>query len=591
MIKRTHTCGQLRKQHVGEQVALCGWVHAHRDHGDLIFIDLRDRYGLTQIKFNPATHAGAHEIAEALRREYVIAVRGAVLARPDDLINPKLATGEVEVDCVEIEILNKAETPPFEIDGEFEPNEELRLRHRYIDLRRESMRNAIVMRHDICRVMRQYHYEHGFLEVETPFLTKSTPEGARDFLVPSRKAPGAFFALPQSPQLFKQLLMVAGFDKYFQIVRCFRDEDGRGDRQPEFTQLDVEMSFVDEDDVISVTEGLLARLFKEVLGKDITLPLPRMGYADAIEKYGCDSPDTRNPLELFDITDLAAETDFRVFTGVVEAGGAVKGIRAPKGSAKYSRSDIERDLIKTVQDNGAKGLAWIKLEGGKLVGPQSKFFTGDLEARLRERTGAEDGDLLFMVADTKSVACKSLAALRDRLGKEMGLVDESEHSLVWIVDFPLVEWNADENRWDSVHHPFTSPVPEDLDKLESDPGAVRSQAYDIVLNGTELAGGSIRIHDPAVQQRVFKMLGISETEARAKFGFLLDGLSYGAPPHGGVAWGLDRAVMLFAGFDTIRDVIAFPKTQSAACPMTGAPGEVDVKQLRELGISVIPPQK
>jgi aspartyl-tRNA synthetase len=588
---RTHTCGELRKPHVGQRAALAGWVHAHRDHGDLIFIDLRDRYGMTQVKFNPATHAGAHRIAEGLRREDVIAVEGNVLARPDDLVNPKLDTGEVELDCDQVRVLNRSQTPPFEIDASEEPSEELRLRHRYLDLRREPMKRAILMRHEICRIIRQFHYERGFVEIETPFLTKSTPEGARDFLVPSRKAQGRFYALPQSPQLFKQLLMVSGFDKYFQLVRCFRDEDTRGDRQPEFTQLDVELSFVEEEDILSVTEQLVLRLFAEVLGKEIPSPIPRMSYDEVINRYGEDAPDVRFGLELFDVCDLAAGTGFRVFTDTLEAGGVVKGIRAPAGAQRFSRKDVETDLLRLVTDNGAKGLAWIKVEADKLVGPQAKYFAGDAEKRLRERTGAAGGDLLFFVADQAAVANKSLAALRDRLGADLGLIKPDEHALLWVVNFPLVEWNDQEHRWDATHHPFTSPRPEDLEKLESDPGAVRARAYDIVLNGTELAGGSIRIHDVPTQQRVFKLLGISDEQARAKFGFLLDGLTYGAPPHGGIAWGIDRLVMLFAGLDTIRDVIPFPKTQSAACPLTGAPADVDPAQLAELGIAVIPSKK
>jgi aspartyl-tRNA synthetase len=589
MLKRTHNCGQLRIEDVNRKVVLAGWVHSYRDHGNLVFIDVRDREGLTQIVFDPETQPDAHKLARALRCEWVIAAEGVVQPRTEGMANPKLATGEIEVAVQKLEILNTAKTPPFEMENAEKTGEELRLTNRYIDLRRQVMQRKLQTRHKVTMVTRDYFDKLGFWEIETPMLAKSTPEGARDFLVPSRLVPNSFYALPQSPQLFKQILMISGVDKYFQIVRCFRDEDPRADRQAEFTQIDVEMSFVDTDDVINVHQNLVARIWKEILNIEVPLPMRRMSYNQAMDEYGTDRPDLRFNVKLKDISDLAKQSTFKVFTSTIEKDGIVKGLCAPAGE-KYSRSDIEKTLTNFVGDYGAKGLAWARVrpEEGKLTlfGGSAKFFSPEQQQQLIERFEAKADDLLLFIADTKDAANKALAPLRCKLARELKLYEPGRFEFVWIVDFPLFEWNEDEKRYDSLHHPFTSPIEEDLDKLETDPANIRSQAYDIVVNGSEIGGGSIRIHNPKIQQKVFDLLNISKKQAQQRFGFFLKALEYGAPPHGGIAFGLDRLVMLLTNTDNIRDVIAFPKTQRGQCLLTEAPSEVDPKQLNELNLRV-----
>jgi aspartyl-tRNA synthetase len=588
MLKRTHNCGQLRLENAGKKVTLAGWVHSYRDHGNLVFIDLRDKEGLTQLVFNPETQPKAHKLARTARCEWVIAARGVVQPRGEGLENPKLPTGQIEVFVQDVEILNASKTPPFEIEDGIKTGEEIRLARRYIDLRRPEMQKMLRIRHRVMKLARDYFDRLGFLEIETPMLAKSTPEGARDFLVPSRLQQNCFYALPQSPQLFKQILMVGGVDKYFQIVRCFRDEDPRADRQAEFTQIDVEMSFVDSNDIIGVHENLIAKIWKQILGVDVKAPMRRMSYKEAMDNYGTDRPDLRFDMKLCDITDIAKASTFKVFTSTVEKGGIVKGLCVPGGGEKYSRSDIEKTLTEFAADYGAKGLAWLKAktENSKLALSSSiaKFFSAEQLQQIIERFGAKDGDLVLLVADSEKGANKALAPLRCKIARDLKLYDEKAFAFVWVVDFPLFEWNEDEKRYDSLHHPFTAAVPEELHKLDSDPANIRSQAYDIVVNGYEIGGGSIRIHDPKVQQKVFELLKISREQAQQRFGFFLRALEYGAPPHGGIAFGLDRMIMLLTGTENIRDVIAFPKTQRGQCLLTDAPSEVDQKQLDELNL-------
>ncbi|MBX6314588.1 MAG: aspartate--tRNA ligase [Isosphaeraceae bacterium] len=585
MLKRTHTCGELTVEHIGQSVILNGWVDTRRDHGGLVFIDLRDRYGITQVVFEPEAGADLMDAAHDLRSEFVIGVRGTVARRLPGKENPKLSTGAIEVKAAQLEIFNRTPTPPFEISGGKEPNEELRLTYRYLDLRRPEMQRIFLLRHRMAQVMRNTMSSLGFVEVETPMLGRSTPEGARDFLVPSRLHVGHFYALPQSPQLYKQILMVAGFDRYFQIARCFRDEDLRANRQPEFTQLDVEMSFVQFEDVISTMEILVAALAKEFTGEDLKLPLPRIDYHDAVERFGIDRPDYRFGVELKDLADLARRTEFKVFHTAIDSGGRVRGLCAPGGGARYSRKDLD-EMTESIKSVGAKGLIWLKVEAESLTGPTAKFFPPDLQGELRRRFDAQPGDLILIVADTQAVTNQALSALRNRLGAELGLYDPKSFHYSWTVRFPLLAWDPEEKRYVAEHHPFTMPLPEDLPLLATDPGRVRAQAYDLVINGEEAAGGTIRCHDPAIQSQIFALLGLTPEQAEEKFGFLLSALRYGAPPHGGIAFGVDRLVMLYAGLTNIRDCIAFPKTAKGTDLMTGAPGTVDLKQLRELHLRI-----
>ena len=588
---RTHTCGELRSNQLGTEVVLCGWVDRIRDHKGVIFIDLRDRWGRTQVVIGPESPAGTLEAAKVVRPEWVIRVRGAVGARPAGTTNPKLVTGEVEVVCRELDVLNEAETPVFQPGATELPGEEVRLQHRWLDLRRPAMQENMFLRSRMVKIMRDHFDVLGFIDVETPMLGRSTPEGARDYLVPSRLDHGSFFALPQSPQLYKQLLMMAGFDRYVQVARCFRDEDLRADRQPEFTQLDVEMSFVEADDVMGVIEGLVKRTGREILGIDVPLPLPRLSWDEAMERFGHDAPDLRYGLEIVDLTAIAGESDFRVFRGAVENSGRVRGLRVPGAAAKFSRKDLD-DLTAVAMEGGAKGLVWLKVEAdGSFSGPVAKNLTGVADA-VKAKLGCEPGDLALIVADSFDVTCKALHMLRKRLGASLGLYDPNAMHFSWVVDFPMFAKDTESGGWASMHHPFTAPRPSDVDLLENDPAACRAVAYDLVINGSEAGGGTIRIHDGATQEKVFKLLGITPEVARERFGFLLDALRSGAPPHGGIALGIDRWVMLFGKLDSIRDVIAFPKTQKASDLMTGAPSSVETKQLVELGVRVIvPPPK
>ncbi len=587
-LRRTHTCGELRASDIGKAVILSGWVNTYRAHPQQIFIDLRDRYGVTQIVFEADRGKDFFAVAQELRSEFVIAVKGQVVERLPGKHNPKLATGDIEIKAEEVQVLNRCPTPPFEVTefaGEDLANEDLRLQYRYIDLRRPSLQRTLILRHRLNKVIRDYLDALGFLEIETPLLGRSTPEGARDYLVPSRIFPGSWYALPQSPQLYKQLLMVAGYDKYFQIARCLRDEDLRANRQPEFTQLDLEMSFVDMDDVFRVIEGLTAETFRQCVGVEIPLPLPRLKYADAMLRYGSDKPDLRYGLEIVDVGDLAAQSEFKVFRGAVEAGNKVRALNAKGAADKFSRKGID-ELEQHARRLGAKGLAWVKVEADKLTSPIEKFLPAPVQQALRERLNAEPGDLLLFVADTEDVVSQALGFLRTHLASVLKLYDPDApvYKIAWVVDFPLFTWDKDEKRWASNHHPFTAPLDEDLDRLESDTAHVRAKAYDLVINGDECGGGSIRIHSPEVQGRIFALLGMDPEEARKRFGFLLDALNYGAPPHGGIALGLDRWAMMLARTTNIRDVIAFPKNQKARDLMTGAPSPVDPKQLKELGL-------
>ncbi|GAA4705515.1 aspartate--tRNA ligase [Brevibacillus fulvus] len=583
--QRTIYCGQVSKELVGQEVTLNGWVQKRRDLGGVIFIDLRDREGLVQVVFNPEYNKEAWEIADKARSEYVLSVTGKVVERAPEAVNPKLKTGEIEVHIHTITILNEAKTPAFPIEDDLDVDEQIRLKYRYLDLRRPEMQRNFILRSKAAKAFRDFLDSNGFLEVETPMLTKSTPEGARDYLVPSRVHPGEFYALPQSPQLFKQLLMVSGFERYYQIVRCFRDEDLRADRQPEFTQVDIETSFLSMEDLLPMMEKMVAHVFKQTIGVDVPTPFPRLTYAEAMARYGSDKPDVRFGMELVDVSDLVANSGFKVFASVVENGGQVKAINA-KGCGHYSRKEAD-DLGKFASRYGAKGLAWIGFKDGEVKGPIAKFFTEAEMQAMKERLEVADGDLLLFVADKPKVVADALGALRSKLGAELGLIDESKFAFLWVVDFPLVEWDEDAQRYVALHHPFTRPKDEDLHLFETDPSKMRAQAYDMVLNGYELGGGSMRIFKRDVQEKMFKILGHSPEDAREKFGFLLDAFEYGTPPHGGIALGLDRLIMLLAGRNNLREVIAFPKTASASDLMVNAPGTVEEAQLKDLHIASI----
>ncbi len=584
---RTHNCGELREENIGDEVTLCGWVDKHRDHGQGVFVDLRDRFGVTQVVTAPEAGEENMELAKGLRSEDVVLFRGTIAARPDGTKNPTLATGGVDLRVAEIEVLNKSKTPPFQPTGVELPGEDLRLKYRYLDLRRPEMQQTLLLRSQIIKAMRDYFEQHDFVDIETPILGRSTPEGARDYLVPSRVHHSNFYALPQSPQLYKQILMIAGYDRYVQVARCFRDEDLRADRQPEFTQLDVEMSFVDADDVMGIIDGLVAKLAKEVLGLDVELPLPRMSYDEAMERFGHDAPDLRFGMELICCSDIAKKTAFRVFRGAVDQGGRVRGIIAKNAADQYSRRLIDEMTEYVKQDFGAKGLAWLRVEeDGSLWSPIAKNLEPEVLEAIKERMGAEPNDLLLFIADSFDVSCKALYGLRKRLGAELNLYDPKAMSFSWVVEFPMFDRDEEEQCWNAMHHPFTAPREQDLGLLETDPGSCRAKAYDLVINGSEAGGGTTRIHDSEIQQNVFNLLGIDEATAAERFGFLLEALQFGAPPHGGIALGVDRWVMLFAGLDNIRDCIAFPKTQRATDLMTDAPGQVDRKQLAELGVRI-----
>lgn len=577
---RTHGCNELTAADLGKNVCLMGWVQFRRDHGGLIFIDLRDRNGLTQVVYSPEHNAEAHERAHAIRSEYVVAVKGLVRERPDGMINTNLTTGEIEVVVDDWKLLNTSQTTPFGIEDRIEASEQLRLKYRYLDLRRPSLARNFILRNRIAQSVRRYLDEQEFLEVETPVLTKSTPEGARDFLVPSRVNSGNFYALPQSPQLFKQMLMVAGFERYYQVVKCFRDEDLRADRQPEFTQVDMEMSFVDEEQVMGLAEGMIRNVFRETLEQELPDPFPRMTFAEAIRDYGLDKPDIRFDLKLKECTDIVSGSDFRLFSTAEQ----VKGMRVP-GGGELSRKEID-DLTELVKVYGAKGLAWIKIKENEWQSPIAKFFSDEEKQGLKERLELEVGDIVFFQAGNPEVVNTALGYLRVKMGERMGLIDEKAFAPLWVTDFPLLEYDVDEKRWMARHHPFTSAQPGQMELLESEPGGALARAYDMVLNGNEIGGGSIRIHTPEQQRAMFKALGITDEEAEAKFGFLIEALQYGAPPHGGIAFGLDRLAMILCGAKSIRDVIAFPKTQKATCMLTEAPNGVASKQLRELGVKL-----
>jgi len=586
-VLRTHTCGQLGEGQIGETATLCGWVDSYRDHGGGLFVDLRDRYGLTQVVLNPPdSPPEVIEASKSLRAEYVLKVTGNVAARPEGMANPKMETGKIELRVTEFQLLNKSLTPPVSPGAQEVPGEDLRLKHRYLDLRRPEMQKTMMQRASIIKGMRDYFADHGFIDIETPVLGRSTPEGARDYLVPSRVHEGSFYALPQSPQLYKQILMIAGYDRYVQVARCFRDEDLRADRQPEFTQLDVEMAFVDSDDILGIIDGLVAKLAKKELDIEVPTPLPRMTYDEAMERFGHDAPDLRFGLEIIDCSDLAAKSGFGVFSGAVEGGGRVRALNVKQGTKQYSRRGIDA-LTTFAKEFGAKGLAWFKVEeSGQLGGAITKFFEADLLVEFADRLAAEPGDLILFAADKFAGTCKVLHALRTKIGKDMRLYDPEAMNFSWIVKFPMFEYDEETKRWQAMHHPFTAPLDDNIALLDTDPGKCRAQAYDLVINGSEAGGGTIRIHDAEIQKKVFTLLGIDESTASERFGFLLEALQYGAPPHGGIALGIDRWVMLFRKLDNIRDCIAFPKTQKAADLMTEAPGKVDRKQLQELHIKL-----
>lgn len=584
-LKRTHRCAELSASNVGQQVTVMGWVHKRRDLGALIFVALRDRSGIVQLVFNDEINAEIFKKAQKIRNEYVLAAVGEVVKRSDEAVNPKLPTGEIEIIVKELRILSTAETPPIYIEEDSDVNEAVRLKYRYLDLRRSDMQRNLILRHRVAKIARDYYDQHGFLEIETPMLTKSTPEGARDYLVPSRVHPGKFFALPQSPQLFKQLLMVSGFDRYIQIVKCFRDEDLRADRQPEFTQIDLEMSFVNVDDVLEINEGFIVKAFDEVLGIKLETPFLRMSYKEAMERFGSDKPDIRFGLELINISDLVENCGFKVFSGAVQSGGSVRAINAKGCGKTFSRRDIDAlgEFVKTYR---AKGLAWIVVEENGLKSPIAKFFTEEEVKAILERVAAEPGDLICFVADKNDIVFDALGELRLEIARKANLIDESQFKFLWVTEFPLLEYDEEEKRYVAKHHPFTAPMDEDIEYLDTEPEKVRAKAYDIVLNGTEIGGGSIRIHDQLLQSKMFKLLGFTEEQAWDRFGFLLEAFKYGTPPHGGLAFGLDRLVMLMAGRNSIRDVIAFPKVQNASDLMSNAPDVVDDKQIEELHIKL-----
>jgi len=582
---RTHNCGELRIDHLSEEVRLCGWINSRRDHGEIIFMDLRDKNGVTQVVFDPAKNRDAHSKAHELRAEFCVQVTGIVEKRPEGTINDKIPTGEIEVDVHLIEILSESDTPPFEVKDTVNVSEEVRLKYRYLDLRRAPMQEKIRIKHETYKFFNEFLDSEGFVSVETPVLTKSTPEGARDYLVPARIHQGSFYALPQSPQIFKQLLMVAGVEKYYQIARCFRDEDLRADRQPEFTQLDMEMSFIDQEDIFDVCERMFQNLFSSVMKKDIPVPFERIKYNDAMNRYGSDKPDLRFDLFLHDLTEKAGDCDFKIFKQAVSSGGMIMGIAAP-GYSGLSRKEID-ELTSFVGEYGAKGLAFFKVEEDEVVSPIAKFFSAGTLADFRDITGAVPGDMIFMVADNPDVARESMGALRLKIARDKGLCEPDRYKFAWITDFPLFKYNKDENKWVSEHHPFTSFYGEDMEYLEKNElSRVRSLSYDLVLNGSEIGSGSIRIHRRDIQQKIFNILGLSREECEAKFGFLLEAFKYGPPPHGGVAFGLDRLVTIFTGDSSIREIIPFPKTQKGTCPLTDAPSLVDDRQLRELGLKL-----
>ena len=585
ILKRTHYCGDLNATHVGEEVILMGWAHRRRDHGGVIFIDLRDREGLVQVVFNPEISLACHSEAGRIRSEFVLAIKGLVRKRPEGMENPDLKTGAIEVMASDLEILNESKTPPFLLDNTTEISENVRLKYRYLDLRRPEIQKNLILRSRVAAAAREFFYQEGFIEIETPFLTKSTPEGARDYLVPSRVNEGMFYALPQSPQIFKQLLMVSGFDRYYQIVKCFRDEDLRADRQPEFTQIDVEMSFITQEDIIKIVERMMAHLFSVGLGKELSLPFPRISYVEAINRFGKDSPDMRFGLEIRDLTDILMNSGFKLFAEIVSGGGVIKAISIENGNS-LSRKDLD-ELRDYVVQYGAKGLAWARITPEGWTSPIFKFLTPAEVAAINKKMDAREGAVLLFVADSPNVTRDALGNLRIHLAKKLRLIDPEKLAFTWVTEFPLFDYSETEKRFVSTHHPFTSPVPEEIPLIETDPEKVHAQAYDLVLNGSEIGGGSIRIHRKEVQKLIFKALGLSDDEAKNKFGFLLDALEYGTPPHGGIAFGLDRLVMLMTGAESIRDVIAFPKTQKATCMLTDAPSQVSVEQLMELSLKVV----